>query len=38
VGEGRSACNILLGKSESKKPLGRPRRGRANNMKIDLKE
>jgi hypothetical protein len=38
VGEGRSARNILLGKSESKKSLGRARRRRANNMKMDLKE
>jgi hypothetical protein len=33
---GKSACRILVEKSEGKKPLGRPTRRRQDNMKMDL--
>jgi hypothetical protein len=33
MGETRNACRILVGKSEGKRPLGRPRRGRVDNNK-----
>jgi hypothetical protein len=32
------ACTVLVGKLESKRPLGRPRHRQENNMKMDLKE
>jgi hypothetical protein len=31
-----SACRILVGKPEGKRPLGRPRRRWVNNIKMDL--
>jgi hypothetical protein len=34
----RNAYKILVGNSEGKRPLGRPRRRRENNIKINLKE
>jgi hypothetical protein len=34
----RNAYRILVGKPEGKRPLGRPRHGWKNDMKIDLKE
>jgi hypothetical protein len=34
----RNANNILLGKSEGKRSLGRPRRRWENNIKIDLRK
>jgi len=34
MGEGR----ILVGRPEGKRPLGRPRRRRKNNIKMDLRE
>jgi hypothetical protein len=37
-GEGRGMYRILVGKSEGKRPLGRPRRRREDNIKADLKE
>jgi hypothetical protein len=37
-GEKRNASRILVGNSEGKRPLGRPRRGWVDNMKIDLRE
>jgi hypothetical protein len=37
-GEKRNAYKILLGKPEGKGPLGRPRRRRVDNIKIDLRE
>jgi hypothetical protein len=38
VGEKRTACRLLVGKPEEKRPLGRPRRRRINNIKMDLLE
>ena len=36
--EGRGVHRILLGKSEGKRPLGRPRRRWEDNIKMDLQE
>ena len=36
--EGRSAFKILAGKPTGKIPLGRPRRRREHNMRMDLEE
>jgi hypothetical protein len=38
MGEKRDACRILVGKSEGKKPLGRPRRRWVGNTKMDLRK
>jgi hypothetical protein len=38
MGEMRNAYNILVGKPEGKRPLGRPRRRREDIIKLDLKE
>jgi hypothetical protein len=39
MGEKRNACRILVGKPEGKRPLGRPRRRRVDNInKMDLRE
>jgi hypothetical protein len=38
MGETRSAYKILVGKSEGKRPLGRLRRRREDNIKIDRRE
>jgi hypothetical protein len=38
MGEKRNAYRILVGKSEGKSPLGRPRRRWVDNIKIDLRE
>jgi hypothetical protein len=38
MGEKRNACRILVGKSEGKRPLGRPRRRWVGNSKMDLRE
>jgi hypothetical protein len=38
MGETRNACNILVGKPEGKRPLGRPRRRCVDNIKMDLRE
>jgi hypothetical protein len=38
IGEKRNACRILVGKSEGKIPLGRPRRRWVDNIKMDLRE
>jgi hypothetical protein len=38
MGEKRNAYRILVGKSEDKRPLGRPRRRWVNNIKMNLRE
>jgi hypothetical protein len=38
MGEKRNPYRILVGKSEGKRPLGRPRRRWVGNIKIDLRE
>jgi hypothetical protein len=38
MGEERNAYNILMGKPEGKRPLGRQRRRRVDNIKMDLTE
>jgi hypothetical protein len=37
-GEVRGAYNILVGRPEGRRPLGRPRRRREDNMKMDKRE
>jgi hypothetical protein len=37
-GERRGAYRALVGKSEGRRPLGRPRRRWEDNIKIDLRE
>jgi hypothetical protein len=37
-GKKRNACRILVGKTEGKRPLGIPRRGLEDNIKMDLRE
>jgi hypothetical protein len=36
MGEKRNAYRVLVGKPEGKRPLGRPRRRRIDNIKMDL--
>jgi len=36
--EGRGVHRVLVGKREGKRPLGRPRRRRGDNIKMDLRE
>ena len=36
--EGRSAFQILTGKPTGKRPLGRPRRRREDNIRMDLED
>ena len=38
LGEGRVVHRVLVGKSEGKRPLGRPRRRMEDNIKMDLRE
>jgi hypothetical protein len=38
MGEERSVYRELVGKSEGKRPLGRPRRKWENNIKMDIQE
>jgi hypothetical protein len=38
MGEGRGVYRVLVGKSEGKSPLGRPRRRWEDNRKADLQE
>jgi hypothetical protein len=38
MGEKRNVYRLLVGKSEGKRPLGRPRRKWFNNIKLDLAE
>jgi hypothetical protein len=37
-GERRGVYRVLVGKLEGKRPLGRPRRRRGNDLKMDLQE
>ena len=36
--EGRGVHKVLVGKPEGKRPVGRPRRRREDNIKMDLQE
>jgi len=36
--EKRGVFNVLVGKPEGKRPLGRPRNRRGDNIKLDLQE
>jgi hypothetical protein len=38
MGEGRGVYKDLVGRSEGKRPLGRPRRRWKDNIKMDLRE
>jgi hypothetical protein len=38
MGEGRGVYNVLVGRPEGKRPLGRPRRRWEDNIKLDLRE
>ena len=38
MGEDRGVYRVLVGKSEGKRPLGRPRRRWEDNIKMDLQE
>jgi hypothetical protein len=38
MGRMRNAYNILVGRPEEKRPLGRPRRRWENNIRMDLRE
>jgi hypothetical protein len=38
MGEGRDAYRVLVGRSEDKRPLGRPRRRWEGNIKMDVGE
>ena len=38
MGERRGVYRVLVGKSEGKRPLGRPRRRWDDNIKMDLQE
>jgi hypothetical protein len=38
MGEVRGAYNILVGRPEGRRPLGRPRRKWEDNIKMDLRE
>jgi len=38
IGERRGVYRVLVGKSEGKRPLGRPRRRCEDNIKMDLQE
>jgi hypothetical protein len=38
MGEKRNVYRIMVGKPEGKRPLGRPRHRRLDNIKMDLRE
>jgi hypothetical protein len=37
-GEKKNACRIFVGKSQGKRPLGRPRSRWVDNIKMDLRD
>jgi hypothetical protein len=38
MGEGRGVYRVLIERPKGKRPLGRPRRGWENNIKMDLRD
>jgi hypothetical protein len=38
MGEGRGVYRVLIGRPEGKRPLGRPRRGWEDNIKLGFRE
>jgi hypothetical protein len=38
MGEERTVCKVLVGNTEGKRPLGRPRRRWENGIRMDLRE
>jgi hypothetical protein len=38
MGERRGVYRVLVGRPEGKRPLGRPRRRREDNIKMDLRD
>jgi len=38
LGEGRDVYRVLVGRPEGKRPLGRPRHGWKDNIKMDLRK
>jgi hypothetical protein len=38
MGEKKDLYRVLIGKPEQKRPLGRPRRRREHNIKMDIQE
>jgi hypothetical protein len=38
MGEERKVCKVLVGMPEGKRPLGRPRRGWEDGIRMDLRE
>jgi hypothetical protein len=38
MGKKKNACRILVGKPETRRPLGRPRHSWVNNIHIDVTE
>jgi hypothetical protein len=38
MGEKRNACRIFVGKPEGKRPLGRPRHRRVDNIRMAIRE
>jgi hypothetical protein len=38
MGEGRGVYRVLVGRPESKRPLGRPRRSWEDNIRLDIRE
>jgi hypothetical protein len=38
MGEGRGVYRVLIGRPEGKRPLGRPRHRREDNIKLDIRE
>ena len=38
MGDSTGAYRVLVGKAEGKRPLGKPRRRREDNIKMDLQE